>query len=160
MHRQIFLFSVLIAVCLLSSCQKISSRQDLEKIQALEKKADGNREAASMGAAELDSALLADLGKAYLDWADKYPAAPETPEFLFRAGELYSNELQNFPKRLRFFSVIIKTILNTKPLPMHCFSSATSTTIRCMICPRLSSITRNSLQNTLRTTWPNMLNLN
>ena len=103
MHRQIFLFSVLIAVCLLSSCQKISSRQDLEKIQALEKKADGNREAASMGAAELDSALLADLGKAYLDWADKYPAAPETPEFLFRAGELYSNELQNFPKAIEVF---------------------------------------------------------
>lgn len=56
-----------------------------------------------MGAAELDEGLLAELGKAYLDWADHYPAAPETPEFLFRAGELYSNELQDFPKAIEVF---------------------------------------------------------
>jgi tetratricopeptide (TPR) repeat protein len=103
MHRQILLFSVIIAGCLIASCQKISSRQDLEKIQSLEKKADGNRESASMGAANLDTSLLASLGKAYLDWADRYPAAPETPEFLFRAGELFSNELQDFPKAIEVF---------------------------------------------------------
>ncbi|MEY3443868.1 MAG: hypothetical protein RLZZ519_2149 [Bacteroidota bacterium] len=99
MHRQILLFSVIIAGCLIASCQKISSRQDLEKIQSLEKKADGNRESASMGAANLDTSLLASLG----DWADRYPAAPETPEFLFRAGELFSNELQDFPKAIEVF---------------------------------------------------------
>ncbi len=103
MHRQILLFSILLTGCWFSACQKISSRQDLEKIQGLEKKADVNREAASMGAANLDKALLTDLGKAYLDWADRYPAAPETPEFLFRAGELYSNELQDFPKAIEVF---------------------------------------------------------
>jgi TolA-binding protein len=87
----------------LVSCQKISSRQDLEKIQALEKKADANRESASLGAAQLDTTLLSSLGKSYLAWADNYPEASETPEFLFRAGELYSNELQNFPKAIEVF---------------------------------------------------------
>ena len=85
------------------ACKKISSRQDLEKIQELEKKADLNREAASSGAADLDQALLTSLGKAYLEWADHYPSASETPEFLFRAGELYSNELQDFPKAIEVF---------------------------------------------------------
>jgi tetratricopeptide (TPR) repeat protein len=85
------------------ACKKVSSRQDLEKIQALEKKADSNREAAGMGAAALDTALLAELGRAYLDWANRYPSAPETPEYLFRAGELYSNELQDFPKAIEVF---------------------------------------------------------
>ncbi|MFM2375737.1 MAG: hypothetical protein RLZZ165_834 [Bacteroidota bacterium] len=86
-----------------TSCQKISSRQDLEKIQALEKKAERNRELASSGASKLDQVLISELGKAYLEWANHYPAAPETPEFLFRAGELYSNELQDFPRAIEMF---------------------------------------------------------
>lgn len=103
MHRQILLVSFLIAGSLLTACQKISSRQDLEKIQALEKKADSNRESASKGTDKLDFELLSSLGKAYIDWADHYPAAPETPEFLFRAGELYSNELTDIPKAIEAF---------------------------------------------------------
>jgi tetratricopeptide (TPR) repeat protein len=102
-----FRFSALILITTASlafvSCQKISSRQDLEKIQALEKKADANREASSVGGAQLDVALLGELGVAYTDWADHYPDAPETPEFLFRAGELYSNELQDFNKAIEAF---------------------------------------------------------
>ncbi len=96
---------ILVAVASLSivACQKISSRQDLERIQALEKKADENREAASMGGASANLKLLDSLGSSYLTWADNYPDAPETPEFLFRAGELYSNELQNFPVAIQAF---------------------------------------------------------
>ncbi len=97
-----FRFSTIMIATLASlafvSCQKISSRQDLEKIQALEKQANESREAAS-----LNVSLLQDLGTAYLQWADNYPDAPETPEFLFRAGELYSNELQDFPKAIEVF---------------------------------------------------------
>ena len=98
---------VLLAITglVLVSCQKISSRQELEKIQAFENKADTNREAASMGRAALDEKLLEDLGKAYMDWADHYPEAPETPEFLFRAGELYSNELQDFELAIKAFEL-------------------------------------------------------
>jgi TolA-binding protein len=97
----------------LLSCQKISSRKDLEQIQGLEKKADENRNAASMGGAALDEKLLDELGTAYLTWADNYPDAPETPEFLFRAGELYSNELQDFPKAIEVFE------RDYKNYPMH-----------------------------------------
>jgi tetratricopeptide (TPR) repeat protein len=106
MLRQIpwvVLLFALVGTLVAAGCKKVSSRQDLEKIQALEKKADSNREAAGTGAAALDSSLLSELGKAYLDWADRYPSAPETPEFLFRAGELYSNELQDFPKAIEVF---------------------------------------------------------
>lgn len=103
MHSRLPWIVFLIAVASLASCRKISSRQDLEKIQDLEKKADQNRESASMGAVRLDTALLSQLGQAYLDWADHYPSAPETPEFLFRAGELYSNELQRFDKAIEVF---------------------------------------------------------
>lgn len=100
-HLQ-FLF--LLWGCLgIMACQKVSSRQDLEKIQELEKKAEANREAASMGTAKLDDALLKSLGESYVKWADNYPEAPETPEFLFRAGELYSNELQDFPRAIEVF---------------------------------------------------------
>jgi tetratricopeptide (TPR) repeat protein len=102
-----FRFHSLILVTLASlawvSCQKISSRQDLESIQSMEKKADENREAASLGAAALDLKLLDSLGSGYVAWADHYPDAPETPEFLFRAGELYSNELQDFPRAIAVF---------------------------------------------------------
>ena len=102
-----FRFSTIIFATLaglvLVSCQKISSRQDLEKIQALEKQANESRESASLGGGTLNEDLLKDLGTAYLLWADNYPDAPETPEFLFRAGELYSNELQDFPKAIEVF---------------------------------------------------------
>ena len=101
--RSIQLILLLFGCASIMACQKVSSRQALEKIQALEKKAQGNREAASMGTVKLDEALLKELGEAYTSWADNYPDAPETPEFLFRAGELYSNELQDFPKAIEVF---------------------------------------------------------
>jgi tetratricopeptide (TPR) repeat protein len=93
----------LFAVLAIVACQKVSSRQDLENIQTLESKADTNRQAASMGRANLDLGLLNQLGDAYVKWAENYPDASETPEFLFRAGELYSNELRDFPKAIEMF---------------------------------------------------------
>lgn len=101
--RPIHFLLLLFGCAGIMACQKVSSRQALEKIQGLEKKAEVNREGASMGTEKLDEALLNELGDAYLDWADHYPEAPETPEFLFRAGELYSNELQDFPKAIEVF---------------------------------------------------------
>ena len=101
--RPIHLMLLIFGCAGIMACQKVSSRQALELIQGLEKKAEVKREAASMGTAQLDQKLLSELGDAYLDWADKYPEAPETPEYLFRAGELYSNELQDFPKAIEVF---------------------------------------------------------
>lgn len=84
-----------------TACKKVSSRQDLEKIQELEKKADLERDALILG--EADTSLLGELGRAYISFADNYPEAPETPEFLFRAGELYSNDLGNMRKAVSIF---------------------------------------------------------
>lgn len=113
MHRHTCLaILILIAVLALPGCKKVSSRQDLEKIHELEKKVDQNRETVTMGATQLDTPLVTQLGAAYMDWADKYPDAPETPEFLFRAGELYSNELQDFSKAIDIFKRNYQTYPN------------------------------------------------
>lgn len=93
-------------------CKKVSSRQDLEKIHELEGKVDQNRETVTMGSTTLDTPLVKQLGAAYMDWADKYPDAPETAEFLFRAGELYSNELQDFRKAIDIFKRNYQTYPN------------------------------------------------
>lgn len=103
MPRSLLLLFLALSTLAAVGCKKISSRKDLENIQALEKKADENRQAASLGGTKLDLPLLEELGEAYTRWADDYPEAPETPEFLFRAGELYSNELQDFAKAIEVF---------------------------------------------------------
>ena len=94
-----------------TGCKKVNSREDLEKIQSLEKKADGEREKLLSG--EADTALIGELGRAYVSFADNYPQAPETPEFLFRAGELYSNDLGNMDESIRIFK------LNYEKYPDH-----------------------------------------
>ena len=85
------------------ACQKVSSHQDLEKIQDLEKLADESRDKANRGQAPLDTVLLKELGEAYLAYAANYPQATEAPEYLFRAGEVFSNELKDFRKAIDAF---------------------------------------------------------
>lgn len=98
-------FSSLVIVIALASChlgcKKVSSRQDLENIQQLEEKAEKERAELILG--EADTSLLGELGRAYLNFADNYPEAVQTPEFLFRAGELYSNDLGNMNKAVAIF---------------------------------------------------------
>jgi tetratricopeptide (TPR) repeat protein len=93
----------LVLVTGMLGCKKVSSRQDLDNIHGLEKKAEENRMQVGQGSAKLNPQLLSDLGAAYVKFADQYPDAPETPEFLFRAGELYSNELNDFGKAIEVF---------------------------------------------------------
>lgn len=113
MHRHTCLaILILVAVSALPGCKKVSSRQDLEKIHELETKVDQNRETVTMGATTLDMPLVTQLGGAYMDWADKYPDAPETPEFLFRAGELYSNELLDYARAIDIFKRNYQTYPN------------------------------------------------
>lgn len=94
------LFSIL---CLLYSCDKVGSRKDMDEIEKMEQLADQNREDVINHRSEPDVVLLNQLGEAYIDFADKYKDAPEAPEMLFRAGELYSNELQNMEMALKIF---------------------------------------------------------
>lgn len=103
MHKKylIALILVITGAAILSGCKKVSSREDLEKIQTLEKQADKEREKLLSG--EADTALIGELGRAYLAYADNYPQAAETPEFLFRAGELYSNDLGNMDNAIETF---------------------------------------------------------
>lgn len=102
MNKTLLFFFLCIAT-LQVSCKKVSSRQDLEKVRELEKKADESREQAGIGRQEVDKELLRELGASYERFADAYPDAPETPEFLFRAGEVYSNELQDYNKAIEVF---------------------------------------------------------
>lgn len=99
--QMIGLVMVLFSASLFVACKKISSRKDLENIQELEQKADKAREMILTG--EVDTTVLAELGRAYLTFADQYPEAPETPDFLFRAGELYSNDLGRVDKAIQVF---------------------------------------------------------
>jgi tetratricopeptide (TPR) repeat protein len=85
------------------ACQKVDSHKDLEKIQELEKLADESRDQVSRGQGSLDTTLLAELGQAYMNYAKSYPQATEAPEYLFRAGEVYSNELKDFYKAIDAF---------------------------------------------------------
>jgi tetratricopeptide (TPR) repeat protein len=87
----------------MSACKKVSSRQALDKIHELETQAEAKQRTPNRGMDKSGRDLLAQLGGAYADFAKSYPDAPETPEFLFRAGELYSNELQDFPKAIEMF---------------------------------------------------------
>lgn len=96
-------FLLLAAALFWAGCQKVSSRKDLEKIQELEARADSSRAGITSSPEELDKEVLRELGAAYVKFADNYPDAPETPEFLFRAGELYSNELQDYDTAINVF---------------------------------------------------------
>ncbi len=97
----IALIIIISSTALGNGCKKVNSREDLEKIQSLEKKADTEREKLLSG--EADTTLIGELGRAYISFADNYPKAPETPEFLFRAGELYSNDLGNMSHAIDIF---------------------------------------------------------
>ena len=108
MHRLFWLLAVTVAF---TGCKKVSSRQDLDKIHALEIKADEGRRMTKKGWDP--NADFIELGKAYGQFANNYPNAPETPEFLFRAGELYSNELQDPQKAIEMFQ------LNHERYPEH-----------------------------------------
>lgn len=107
----IALILVFAGTALVTGCKKVSSREDLEKIQTLEKQADTEREKLLSG--EADTALIGELGRAYTSFADNYPQATETPEFLFRAGELYSNDLGNIDHSIATFK------RNYKEYPEH-----------------------------------------
>ena len=100
-NRVRFILVLMGLLAFLGACKKISSREDLEKIEALEQKADVEREDLMKG--EADTSVIGELGRAYIRFADQYPEAAETPEFLFRAGELYSNDLGQMEQAVSIF---------------------------------------------------------
>ena len=102
MDKRYVLPFLLILVCGVCSCKKISSKKDLELISTLELEVDSIRHLGAKDMAKGKERLMA-LGEAYQAFADLYPEAPETPGFLFKAGELYSNDLQDYPKAIELF---------------------------------------------------------
>ena len=94
-------------------CSKIDSHKDQEKILELEKLADETRNQLHSGNGKLDENVLKELGAAYIKFADDYPKAADSPEYLFRAGEVYSNELKDVPKAIKAFEK------NYKQYPNH-----------------------------------------
>lgn len=106
-----------------AGCNKVSSRKELKKIRELEEQASQNREAALTSREKLDLELLESLAGTYVAFVDSYPEAPETPDFLFRAGELYSNELNNIPLAISLFERIYDEFPRHKTAPNALFFS-------------------------------------
>lgn len=99
---------IIVAFVLQTGCKKVSSQEELQKVRELEESVKANRKEAMGNNSRPDQNMLVKLGESYVAFADAYPEAPETPEFLFRAGELYSNELHDLPKALTLFEKIYK----------------------------------------------------
>lgn len=104
--RFTFLFWVLLLVW--AGCEKVSSGKDLDQIKLLEEKADTYRQMDDKGRAGMDGNAIAELEEAYITFADQYPQAPETPEFIFRAAEINGNELGKIGKSIQLYERIAK----------------------------------------------------
>ena len=88
----------------LLSCQRVTNAENLKKIGELEKTVNEIRNSAPANPAEVDIFPFQELAIAYVDFVDKYPDATEAPDFLFKAGELYSQELNDLPRALDLFT--------------------------------------------------------
>lgn len=106
--KKLYFPTFILVITLLSAtaCKKVSSQEDLQKIRAMEEQLKSNRKENTGQAMRPDNQLLKDLAESYVKFSESYPEAPETPEFMFRAGELYSNELADMPKALSLFEKI------------------------------------------------------
>ncbi|MCB9231906.1 MAG: tetratricopeptide repeat protein [Bacteroidia bacterium] len=97
-HKYFYYFAILILLA--SSCKKISSHDEIRKIEEME--ANVNEARLSPGPRDLEPFRA--LAEAYVTFVDKYPEAPESPDYLFKAGELYSQELGQLDRSIELFS--------------------------------------------------------
>jgi outer membrane protein assembly factor BamD (BamD/ComL family) len=74
----------------------------------MEEKADEFRKLSDKEKGEATENALEELEKAYVDFADRYPQAPETPEFIFRAAEVNGNELGKIGRSIQLYERIAK----------------------------------------------------
>ena len=97
MRRLSIILLILIELGAFVSCSRDTFTEETQRIEALENRL----QMSDLGTKVVDDeALLADaaeLGERYVKFADQYPDAVETPEYLYRAGELYYHDLNDLP---------------------------------------------------------------
>ena len=98
------LLFILVSGFFLASCRKVTSAEDLKKIAEMEGRVNDIRNHPPANSADIDLFPFKELAIAYIDFADKFPDAPECPDLLFKAGELYSQELNNLPRAIELFT--------------------------------------------------------
>ena len=115
----IFLFSA-IAFGLIA-CKRITSADDLKRIGELEKKVNEVRNHPPQNAEEIDLFPFQELAITYQDFVDKYPDAKECPDLLFKAGEIYSQELGEVPRAIELFTRCYQQFPDQKAAPHALF---------------------------------------
>lgn len=121
--KSFWLVSSLAAVLLVWGCEKVSSSKDLDEIHKTEELAEENRRQSEIGKAELDTELLTQLADDYISFADKYPQSPETPELIFRAGEIHANQLGKTGKAIQLYERIYEKYPDHENAPTALFLS-------------------------------------
>lgn len=120
LNTRIWIFTLLLLVAGMG-CEKVSSGKDLELIKELEESAEAIRKKGVASVTEEDSKVLVDLEAAYVSFADQYPDAAETPEFLFRAAEINGNELGKVGPSIKLYERIAKDYPKSKSAPTALF---------------------------------------
>lgn len=80
----------------------------MDTIRDLEAKAGEYRQERENGVKIDGTELMESLEKAYMDFAEAYPEAPETPEFIFRAAELNGNDLGRIGRSIQLYERIAR----------------------------------------------------
>lgn len=114
-------FLSLILLTASMGCEKVSSGKDLENIKELEEAADAFRKELVPGAPVEEMQALVQLEAAYVAFADHYPDAAETPEFLFRAAEINGNELGKVGPSIKLYERIANGYPQSKSAPTALF---------------------------------------
>lgn len=92
---------LMLGLICLSSCGRSGMEKDMERIEILETRL----RMSDLGTPVAEDPELfqaaRELGERYTAFADQYPAATQTPEYLYRAGELYYHDLKDLPTAIQ-----------------------------------------------------------
>ena len=121
MRKLYYLILLVWGMSAIGSCKKISSQEDINKINQLETEVNAIRSSPRIMDKNLDLTPFTALAEAYLAFADNFPDAPESPDFLFKAGELYSQELTDPKKAISLFSRVFEKYPDSKPAAQSLF---------------------------------------
>lgn len=92
----------------ISACNKVSSREDIDSIEKLAAEINEAEKAENFKVWSPDFLKkVKSLRDSYVSFADKYPDAPESPEYLYRAALLCQNELEELKPAVDLYYRII-----------------------------------------------------
>ena len=115
----IFLFSAFIFGVV--SCNRVTSADDLKRIMEMEKRVNEARLHPPQFAEDINLFPFQELAINYQDFVDKYPEAKECPDLLFKAGEIYSQELGEIPRAIELFTRCYQQFPDQKAAPHALF---------------------------------------